>query len=84
VNAERQLKMNESTEDDWYCIRFQDNDGLIKGRKIEVIAPQMQKSYMIGFLTIQIKNKKKILGILKNNVELDSKTVAEFIQLAKK
>jgi hypothetical protein len=39
---------------------------------------------MIGFLTIQIKNKKKILGILKNNVELDSKTVAEFIQLAKK
>jgi hypothetical protein len=76
--------MNESIEDDWYCIRYKDNDGLIKGRKIEIIAPQMQKSYMIGFLTIQIKNKKKILGILKNNVELDSKTVAEFIQLAKK
>ena len=76
--------MNESNEADWYCIRFQDNDGLIKGRKIEIIAPQMQKGYMIEFLTTQIKNKKKILGILKNNVELDSKTVAEFIQLAKK
>jgi hypothetical protein len=72
------------TEGDWYCIRYQDDDGLIKGRKIEIIASRMQKDYMIGFLAIQIQNQKRILGIRKNDVELDSKTVAELIQQAKK
>jgi hypothetical protein len=67
--------MNDSTGGDWYCIRYQDDDGLIKGRKIEIIAPQMQKDYMLEFLAIQIKKKKKILGIRKNDVELDSITV---------
>jgi hypothetical protein len=74
--------MNNSAEGDWYCIRYQDEDGLIKGRKIEIIAPQMQLDYMLGFLAIQVKKKKKILGIRKSNVELDSKTVAALIQKA--
>ena len=48
-----------------------------------IVAPQMKKDYMIGFLAIQIKKKKKILGILKNQTELDSNTVSDLIQLAK-
>lgn len=75
--------MKTSTEGDWYCIRYEDDDGLIKGRKIEIIAPQMQLDYMLGFLAVQVKKKKKILGIRKNSVELDSKTVATLIQESK-
>jgi hypothetical protein len=83
--VERKLqRMNDSTEIDFYCIRYQDDDGLIKGRKIEIIAPPMQKDYMLGFLAIQIQKSKKILDVRKNTVELDSKTVAELIQQAKK
>jgi hypothetical protein len=78
------LEMNDSTEGDWYSIRYQDDDGLVKGRKIEVISPQMQKDNVLGFLAIQVKKKKQILGIRKNDVELDLKTIVEFIQRAKK
>jgi hypothetical protein len=75
--------MNDSTEAVFYSIRYQDDDRLIKGRKIEIVTPQMQKDCMLEFLAIQIQKKKNILSILKNNAELDSKMVAELIQQAK-
>jgi hypothetical protein len=76
--------MNDSTQQDWFTISFEDDDQFIKGQKITIHTPQMEKENMLGFLAIQIQKNQKILGIRKNGVELDSKTVAELIQEVRK
>jgi hypothetical protein len=76
--------MNHSDVTDWFCIRYQDELGLIKGQKTQIISPSMDRELALDFLSVQVSKKKKILSISKNKTELDATTVSAMIQESKK
>jgi len=52
--------MNHSNVTDWFCIKYQDELGLIKGQKTQITSPSMDRELALDFLSVQISKKKLV------------------------